>query len=293
MKGSDGAMPVNIDEVKFRMLTELEERGSIQLGHWLEEYRDYANEIARFAFWAELSSYSDTPISDEAWEDEGGVASAALSFWHNSLDGPDITPDVRSRCKVSRDRPRGTSRGRASVEFKKASVLAWIVDQHGGAVSRFRVHKEAYTLERCLGLDVFGDYKKMPLGPYDPKLKYRDGEPIARKQRMLQIRGHIMSPGQKIGDCRKYAPRYLLDVGLAQTLVSFLGRLTDEELETLTTIDAVCAEVSLGEDSSSLETIKCYLRDSPEWRGKLSKRSFADSEILIALFRLNQLGLIQ
>lgn len=286
-------MPVNIEDVKFRMLGELEKFGSIQLSRWLEDYHEHASEIAQFAFWAELSSLNNISIDDDAWEDERGVASATLSFWHSSLDDPDIIPPtLKDQLRESRNRIRARASGKTSVEFKKASVIAWIVDQHGKPVSRYRVHKEAYTLERCLNLGIFSGYQKMPLGPYDPKLKYRDGEPIAKKQKMLQIRGHIMTAGQEIEKCRKYAPGYLVNTELAQILIKYLSRLNDEELETLTTVDAICLEISHSPDESLLETIKTYLQASREWRSKLSKRAFTDSEINTALFRLNSLGII-
>ena len=199
--------------------------------------------------------------------------------------------------RLQRARRRAEPQTRAQPPFKRAAVLAWIVYHLVrvlGGVRRYRAGKTAYLLERGLGLGLFTTHTKKPWGPYDSKLKYVDGEPIARKKRWVVTfkNSSIIKIGSQMQEALRFAPRYLKDVELAKAYINHLAKYTNDELETIATVDWIALELSESAEVVSAETIRNALSNSEEWKEKLNRLNFSHASIANALRQLQQIGLL-
>ncbi len=199
--------------------------------------------------------------------------------------------------RLQRARGREDSKTQAKPPFKRAAVLAWVVYylvRVLGEVRRYRAGKTAYLLERGLGLGLFTTHTKKPWGPYDSNLKYKDAEPIARGQRWLITRRNssYIELGSKIQKALQYAHRYLKDEELAIDYIKYLATYTDDELETITTVDWIALELSESGEEVYVETIREAIGRSKEWEEKLGRENFSHASIAKALRQLQQIGLL-
>ena len=89
-----------------------------------------------------------------------------------------------------------------------------------------------------MSLGLFGEHQPKRLGPYDHTARYKDAKPMASTQQWLRISGSVLKPGKSAEKVHAYAPRYQCEESLARQLLDILAPLSEQELETWTTVDA-------------------------------------------------------
>ena len=287
-----------LDRIKWEILTEHEETGSVDVPKWVSRHPEFRNEILDFAFWASVPPRPpEAPAS--RWEDHGGVAEDSLqralaAYGLAGRRSPD--EDLRHSVIEVRQRPATASRGRAPLSFRRAAVFAWVVHEAGSGgerVSRLRTHKLTYLLEHSLALGLFQGHKKKAAGPYDHTLRYKDAEPIGKKQGWFEVQGTHFLPNTDDTSVYKYAPRYVKDEDVARRLVRHLALHTDAELETLATVHSVCLSLSRSTRTPiGPDEVVTALKGIEAWKAKLRKRHFAVDAIADAIRSLVAIGVL-
>jgi hypothetical protein len=281
-----------MEEARRGILAELDAVGAVDTRKWLQAYPEVAKDLLDFIIWLEPHE-GTVPAT---WTDEGGVASAAFRKAFEEVKAAQSEDlrrlslelhEIRSHQQVPLNR-------KAPLQFQRASVLAWTVanlQKRRERVSRLAAQKSVYVLEHALGLHLFEEHQRKRLGPYDSTARYKDAEPIARQKMWIEEQGAALLPGTKAAEADRYAERYLRAVALARQLVEILASLTDDELETLATVQAVVSELRKEGNETDVDAVKQRIAEIPEWAGKLSRRNFRDRDIALALQRLTALGL--
>lgn len=301
-------MSNELDQIRWKLLGEYEREGTVDIAAWVSRHPEYRNELLDYWIWvrgttrlADIEA-SPAPPHDDIAETALRRAIDALALGSGWLE--DAVPDpvdsseletLGQGLAVIRERPRQT-RGSASKSFRRSAVYAWIaisLHEERPRVTRLATQKVAYLLERGLAPGLFRDHKRMPLGPYDSSAKYRDAEPIAKKREWLSIHGARLRPGRDPSEVFKYAPRYVRDADLARTLIRVLGQFSDDELETLATVDWVARSLAEADREVTPNAIREALARDPEWQPKLRKAHFTVSAIQHALQRLARLRLLE
>ena len=147
----------------------------------------------------------------------------------------------------------------------------------GGSATRLSAQKVTHLLERALDLRLFEDHKQMRLGPYDSSARYRNAEPIAKKQGWLAIEGTVLRPGAESTRVSSYARRYVRDDRVARDLVQVLAKLSDAELETWATIEWVMRELVADRARFDPASIRARLAATPAWAPRLATARFGIS----------------
>jgi hypothetical protein len=283
-----------IEEARRGILAELDAVGAVDTRKWLGEYPDVAKDLLDFIIWLEPE---DEP-APATWTDEGGVAEAAFRRALGEVKAAQAEDlrrlslelhEIRSREQAAPDR-------KASLQFQRASVFAWTVanlQARRERVSRLAVQKSVYMLEHALDLHLFEEHQRKRLGPYDSTARYKDAEPIARRKMWIEQEGTAILPGTKAAEADRYAERYLRAVEPARQLVEILASLSDDELETLATVQAIVAELAKEGTTADVDAVKQRIAEIPEWADKLNRRNFNDGDIDRALRRVTALGLGQ
>jgi hypothetical protein len=132
----------------------------------------------------------------------------------------------------------------------------------------------------------------MAFGPYDYQTRNKDAEPIATRNKWIRVQRSLQSPGEKKEDACKYAVRYLPSQRAASSLIARLALLSDLELETWATVDAVAQHLQDNNQSINSVAILVFLNESDVWRDKLSRTNFEEPRINEALMHLRKLGFI-
>ena len=281
---------------KQDILAEFETHGAVATRAWLARYPDLAVELLDFIIWLDGMAPGHESV-DEHWVDDQGRAEAALRAACDDAAGKprNAVGRLADDLVVARTSRHRHPQGSASRAFKRAAVLSWTVERlharRGSRVTRLATQKAVYLLERCLDLQLFDEHQKMQLGPYDPKARYKDAEPIAHKKQWLRSQGASLAPGPMVQEAAGYATRYLGFEEVAGRLVDLLGGLTDPELETLATIDAAALDLRRRGQDVTEDSIRGFLAEVPEWRGKLERGNFSEVCITQALQRVSRLRL--
>lgn len=147
-------------------------------------------------------------------------------------------------------------------------------------------------LVRCKEQADTSAFHKKAAGPYADEVRYKGGEPIARKNQYIQVeksnRGSRFGKGAQM----QQALDYLRDWGKQADidwLVSQFQYTKVDELELLATVDmAICDLRSEGKEVS-VSAIKDLIGSNKEWRDKLKKDYFKDTDIQRAIERCKKL----
>lgn len=292
-------MSSQIDTIKDEMLTEFEQRGALDLAAWITRYPELRDELLDFAFWV-WGSDPSSPVQAGTFADRGDVTARALGRVRSFL--------VEEQQRAARERllkdqlakarqvvSSHRDRGKASVPFRRAAILSWVFDVLRGQapqISRYRTHKTVYFLERAFDLKLFTGYKKKAAGPYDPGLRYKDAEPIAASQGWLRADGAQLVAGESAGGARRYARNYIRVEATALALIQYVSELSDNQLETWTTVDAACCELLQRRHVPTVSAIRHLLTENANWRDKLRKAHFEPQPIGEAMYHLCSLGFL-
>jgi type I restriction enzyme, S subunit len=186
----------------------------------------------------------------------------------------------------------GTS-GSHNPQINEAVVLAVLAHRFGSEqfpLGRFRRTKLSYLLHRHVERQVTGFLKKAA-GPYSPQTRYGGAEKIALKNGYIRIHKAAKSEGFIAADNIAQAEGYFENwygLQVLDWLKQFRYK-KNEELELLTTVDMAIEDLRREGKNVTVPAVKQIIHDSPEWKAKLDRATFADSNITAAIESCRQL----
>lgn len=178
--------------------------------------------------------------------------------------------------------------------FDDAVMIAGIVNAFYSEkypLGRKKVQKLLYLVRRKEQADISAFHKKAA-GPYADEVRYKGGEPIAQKNKYIQIKRSDKGSCFEKGVQMQKAMAYLQDWG-KQTdvdwLVSQFQYTSVNELELLATVDMAICDLRQEGKEISVASIKDLIRSNKEWRDKLKKYYFKDVDIQRAIKHCQEL----
>ena len=178
--------------------------------------------------------------------------------------------------------------------FDDAVMIAGIVNAFYSEkypLGRKKVQKLLYLVRRKEQADVSAFHKKAA-GPYADEVRYKGGEPIAQKNKYIQVRRSEKGSCFEKGVQMQQALTYLQDWGKqgdVDWLVSQFQYTSVNELELLATVDMAICDLRREGKEISVASIKDLIRSNKEWRDKLKKTYFRDSDIQQAIKKCEDL----
>jgi hypothetical protein len=308
-------MKTEIERILDGMSEEFLRTGTVAVAEWVRQYPEHRAEIIEYRLDLELAPTAQEIEAEQGPWPDVGAARVALTRHGQAIglgdawlqdsvaeEGGDeeveegIDPDTELARELARVRSTGyLQEGKTSQAFRKAVVITWSVKRlaaRNRRTSRFTMTKVCYLLEQAMGLGVFQQHTRQRWGPYDSASKYKDAEPIIRRGNYLLIRGTSFEPGPNVDKVEAYASGYLHEPNVAERLLDRLSSLSDQELETWTTVHWAATDLLEGEHTYDQEAISRYLGEHSEWRPKLSQANFRAERIEAALSGLRRLGLL-
>ena len=178
--------------------------------------------------------------------------------------------------------------------FDDAVMIAGIVNAFYSEkypLGRKKVQKLLYLVRRKEQADISAFHKKAA-GPYADEVRYKGGEPIAQKNKYIQVRRSEKGSCFEKGVQMQQALTYLQDWGKqgdVDWLVSQFQYTSVNELELLATVDMAICDLRREGKEISVASIKDLIHSNKEWRDKLKKAYFKDADIQRAIKRCQQL----
>lgn len=178
--------------------------------------------------------------------------------------------------------------------FDDAVMIAGIVNAFYSEkypLGRKKVQKLLYLVRRKEQADISAFHKKAA-GPYADDIRYKGGEPIAQKNKYIQVKRSQKGSRFEKGVQMQQAIAYLQDWGKQADidwLVSQFQYTSVNELELLATVDMAICDLRREGKKISVASIKDLIRSNKEWRDKLKKTYFQDSDIQRAIERCHKL----
>ena len=178
--------------------------------------------------------------------------------------------------------------------FDDAVMIAGIVNAfYSGKypLGRKKVQKLLYLVRRKEQADTSAFHKKAA-GPYADEVRYKGGEPIARKNQYIQVKRSDKGSCFERGVQMQKALAYLQDWDKQADidwLVSQFQYTKVNELELLATVDMAICDLRSDGKAVSVSAIKDLIGSNKEWRDKLKKDYFKDTDIRRAIERCKKL----
>ena len=178
--------------------------------------------------------------------------------------------------------------------FDDAVMIAGIVNAFYSAkypLGRKKVQKLLYLVRRKEQADTSAFHKKAA-GPYADEVRYKGGEPIARKNQYIQVKRSDKGSCFERGVQMQKALAYLQDWDKQADidwLVSQFQYTKVNELELLATVDMAICDLRSDGKEVSVSAIKDLIGSNKEWRDKLKKDYFKDTDIRRAIERCKKL----
>lgn len=180
------------------------------------------------------------------------------------------------------------SRSAHNHQFDDAVSIAAIVDAFYSdryPLGRVKVQKLLYLLHRHQAASV-SDFKKKVAGPYADTVRYKGGEPIAKKNKYIvsesSKQGTRYSKGENISQALEYVERWGMQTDLQWLKENFLHT-SRNDLELFATVDMAMCDLDEAGIPVSVESIKNLIASNKEWKAKLSKNYFSDWDIARAI----------
>lgn len=179
-------------------------------------------------------------------------------------------------------------------QFDDAVSIAAIVDAFYSdkyPLGRVKVQKLLYLLHRHQAVSV-SEFKKKAAGPYADTVRYKGGEPIAKKNKYIVSengkQGTRYSRGENMAQALNYVERWGMQSDLQWLKDNFLhtGR---NDLELFATVDMAICDLNEAGVPISVASIKDLIASSKEWKAKLSKTYFSDRDIARAIKKCTEL----
>ena len=180
-----------------------------------------------------------------------------------------------------------------NAQINEAVVLAVLAHRFGSEqfpLGRFRRTKLSYLLHRHAERQVTGFMKKAA-GPYSPQTRYGGAEKIALKNGYVCVHKTAKNEGFIAADNIAQAEGYFeswYGLQVLDWLKQFRYK-KNEELELLTTVDMAIEDLRRDGKSVTVSAVKQIIHDSPEWKAKLDRAAFADSNITATIESCRQL----
>lgn len=204
----------------------------------------------------------------------------------------DVVDSVHTEQKVSAKKSPVSSAH--NHQFDDAVAIAAIVDAFYSdkyPLGRVKVQKLLYLLHRHQGVSV-SDFKKKAAGPYADTVRYKGGEPIAKKNKYIVSesgkQGTRYSKGRNMGQALDYVERWGMQADLQWLKENFLHT-SRNDLELFATVDMAMCDLDEVGISVSVESIKNLIASNKEWKAKLSKTYFSDWDIARAIKKCTEL----
>ena len=178
--------------------------------------------------------------------------------------------------------------------FDDAVMIAGIVNAFYSEkypLGRKKVQKLLYLVRRKEQADISAFHKKAA-GPYADEVRYKGGEPIAQKNKYIQVKRSEKGSCFEKGVQMQQAMAYLREWGKQADidwLVSQFQYTSVNELELLATVDMAICDLQREGKEISVASIKDLIRSNKEWRDKLKKTYFRDSDIQRAIKKCEDL----
>jgi len=204
----------------------------------------------------------------------------------------DVVDSVHTKQKASAK--KSPVRSAHNHQFDDAVAIAAIVDAFYSdkyPLGRVKVQKLLYLLHRHQGVSV-SDFKKKAAGPYADTVRYKGGEPIARKNKYIVSesgkQGTRYSKGKNMSQALDYVKRWDMQADLQWLKENFLHT-SRNDLELFATVDMAMCDLDEVGISVSVESIKNLIASNKEWKAKLSKTYFSDWDIARAIKKCTEL----
>lgn len=178
--------------------------------------------------------------------------------------------------------------------FDDAVMIAGIVNAFHSEkypLGRKKVQKLLYLVRRKEQADISAFHKKAA-GPYADEVRYKGGEPIAQKNKYIQVKRSEKGSCFEKGVQMQQAMAYLQDWGKQADidwLVSQFQYTSVNELELLATVDMAICDLRQEGKEISVASIKDLIHSNKEWRDKLKKTYFRDPDIQRAIKKCEDL----
>ena len=178
--------------------------------------------------------------------------------------------------------------------FDDAVMIAGIVNAFYSEkypLGRKKVQKLLYLVRRKEQADISAFHKKAA-GPYADEVRYKGGEPIAQKNKYIQVKRSEKGSRFEKGMQMQQALTYLQDWGKqgdVDWLVSQFQYTSVNELELLATVDMAICDLQREGKEISVASIKDLIHSNKEWRDKLKKAYFKDADIQRAIKHCQEL----
>ena len=178
--------------------------------------------------------------------------------------------------------------------FDDAVMIAGIVNAFYSEkypLGRKKVQKLLYLVRRKEQADISAFHKKAA-GPYADEVRYKGGEPIAQKNKYIQVKRNEKGSCFEKGVQMQQALTYLQEWGKQADidwLVSQFQYTGINELELLATVDMAICDLRREGKGISVVSIKDLIRSNKEWRDKLKKAYFKDADLQRAIKRCQEL----
>lgn len=204
----------------------------------------------------------------------------------------DIVDSVHTEQKATAK--KSPVRSAHNHQFDDAVAIAAIVDAFYSdkyPLGRVKVQKLLYLLHRHQAVSV-SDFKKKAAGPYADTVRYKGGEPIAKKNKYIVSengkQGTRYSRGENMAQALNYVERWGMQSDLQWLKDNFLhtGR---NDLELFATVDMAICDLNEAGVPISVASIKDLIASSKEWKAKLSKTYFSDRDIARAIKKCTEL----
>lgn len=173
-------------------------------------------------------------------------------------------------------------------QFDDAVMIAAIVNSFYSEkypLGRKKVQKLLYLLRRKQDADT-SEFKKKAAGPYADEIRYKGGEPIAKKNGYISatttLKGTFFSKGKKIDAALSYVKKWQMQSDI-DWLVSNFKYVGVNDLELYATIDMAICDLQHEGIAVSVDSVKDLIRSNEEWKAKLTKTYFSDADIVRAI----------
>lgn len=187
-----------------------------------------------------------------------------------------------------------SARSAHNHQFDDAVSIAAIVDAFYSdkyPLGRVKVQKLLYLLHRHQAVSV-SDFKKKAAGPYADSVRYKGGEPIAKKNKYIvsenSKQGTRYSKGENMAQALDYVERWGMQADLQWLKENFLHT-SRNDLELFATVDMAICDLNEAGIPISVASIKNLIASNKEWKAKLSKTYFSDRDIARAIKRCAEL----
>ena len=182
---------------------------------------------------------------------------------------------------------------RHNWQFNEAVVISVLARRFGNEnypLSRMRYTKLSYLLHRHAEGRAEG-YLKKAAGPYNPRTRYRGPEAIALKNGYVRRHengdyGGFIA-GKSIEKAESYFAKWYEEDSL-RWLDQFRYEKRDD-LELLTTVDLAIEELREAGKAISVEGVRKVIHSDPEWKAKLNRSVFSNTNIARAIERCRRL----